>query len=153
MKKGLNSGLKEKQENERKETASKVDEAIKDLKEMGFEVSTKLLIERTGLSRPVFGKPHVLEVLKKHKVCRYKEIKTVSTKNTKNYIDELELKNKKLYIELNKLKKELANSMRIRSNLELKIDDLEDTNKLLRGQLNKYYEVGLAHGVNFEEYE
>lgn len=73
-----------------------MEKAIIELKEEGFEVSTKLLMERTGFSGPVFGKVHELDILKKHGVCRYKKIKLVSKDSDKNYVVDLERQVKEL---------------------------------------------------------
>lgn len=146
----LNDGLKERQETLRQETIKIVEKAITELKEEGFEVSTKLLMESTGLSRPVFGKAHVLEVLKKHCVCRYKNIKKVSKDSEKNYIIDLERQVKELAREVEKIKKTLDSAIKRNIKLEVEVQDLKDTNSLLRGQLKINYEKALAHGIDLE---
>ena len=149
-KKKLNKGLQERQEVLRQKTIKSVEEAIKDLKEEGFEVSTKLLIERTGLSRPVFSKVHVLEVLKKHSVCRYKNIKQVSQDSDKSYVKALEKQVNELSRELEKAQKNLDLFVKRNVKLELEVQDLKDTNELLRGQLKLNYDKALLHGVDLE---
>lgn len=150
MKKGTNEGLKSKQEKYRQETISKVEKAIKELKEEGFEVSTKLLIERTGLSATVLGKKHVLKVLEKHAVCRFKNIKQVPKDSEKNYIVDLERQVKELERELKKTKEILNSAIKRNIKLEVEIKDLKDTNELLRGQLKLNYEKALARGIDLE---
>lgn len=150
MGKRLNDGLKKRQETLRQETIKAVEKAIVELKEEGFEVSTKLLMERTGFSRPVFGKAHVLEVLKKHGVCRYKNIKLVSKDSDKNYVVDLERQVKDLARELEKIKKTLDSVIKRNIKLELEVQDFKETNELLRGQLKINYEKALAHGIDLE---
>lgn len=148
--KELNDGLKKRQELLREKTNEKVEKAIKELLEEGFEVSTKLLIERTGLSRPVFGKKHVLEILKRYRVCRYKEIKKVSKNSDKNYVSDLERQIRELDRELKKAKEIIDKCRKKNIKLELEIHDLKETNELLRGELKSNYEKALAHGVNLD---
>lgn len=146
----LNKGLQNRQEELRQKTAKSVEEAIKSLKEEGFEISVKLLMERTGLSRPVFSKVHVLEVLKKHGVCRYKNIKQVSQDNDKSYIKGLESQVNELSKELEKTQKNLDSSIKRNIRLQLEAQDFKDTNELLRGQLKLNYDKALLYGVNLE---
>jgi len=56
--------LLKKQEEMKQETVQKVKRAICDLQEQGCAVSIKNLVDYTGLSRSVFAKEHVREVLK-----------------------------------------------------------------------------------------
>lgn len=55
--------LLEKQEEMKQATVRKVERAICDLQEQGCAVSIKNLVDYTGLSRSVFAKEHVREVL------------------------------------------------------------------------------------------
>lgn len=146
----LNEGLKKKQETIKQETVQSVEKAIIELKEEGFEISTKLLMERTGFSRTLFGKEHVLNMLKKYEVCRYKNIKKVSKDSDKNYTIDLERQVKDLSRELEKIKKTLDSATRRNIKLEVEVRDLKDTNELLRGQLKLNYEKALEHGIDLE---
>lgn len=148
--KELNEALRKRQEILREKTNEKVENAIKELLEEGFEVSTKLLMERTGLSRPVFGKEHVLEILKRYRVCRYKEVKKVSKNSDKNYVIDLERQVRELDRELRKAKQLIDKYSKRNIKLELEIHDLKETNELLRGELKSNYEKALAHGVNLD---
>lgn len=148
--KKLNDGLRKRQEFLREKTNEKVEKAIKELLEEGFEVSTKLLMERTGLSRPVFGKEHVLEILKRYRVCRYKEIKKVSKNSDKNYASDLERQVRELSRDLSKARELIDKYNKRNIRLELEIHDLKETNELLRGELKLNYEKALAHGVNLD---
>lgn len=146
----LNDGLKERQELLRNETVSAVEKAIVNLMNEGYEISVKLLMEKTGYSRPVFSKPHVLEILKKYGVCRFKNIKRVSANSDKNYVVELEKNVIKLTKELDKTKNTLESALRRNIKQEIEIQDIKETNELLRGQLKLYYEKALIYGVELE---
>lgn len=146
----LNDGLRKRQEILREKTNEKVENAIKELLEEGFEVSTKLLMERTGLSRPVFGKEHVLNILKKYRVCRYKEIKKISNNSNKDYVTDLERQIRELKREMNKLQQSIDKYTKRNIKLELEVHDLKETNELLRGELKSNYEKALAHGLNLD---
>jgi|GEM_PF-380299 len=75
--KDISDALKEKQEMARQRTIEKVQCAIKELQDEGYLIGIKHLVERTGLSRSVFRKPHVQKVLKENKIGIYRESKTV----------------------------------------------------------------------------
>lgn len=150
MSKQLNSSLKKRQEELRNETCRIIENAIKELQEEGFVINTKLLMERTGFSRPVFGKKHVLEVLKKYSVCRYKNIKMISKDNSINYINDLEKRVQKLIKERDKAKEMLVKMVRINSKLELDIQDIKESNEILRGNLKTYYEKAMSFGIDLE---
>ena len=55
--------LIEKQELQRQKTINTVLRAIERLKAEGFDIRIKDLVEYTGFSRSVFGKPHIRKVL------------------------------------------------------------------------------------------
>lgn len=63
MSKKISSGLMEKQETARRQTVNTVLRAISELKAEGYSIKIKDLMERTGLSRSVFAKPHIRAVL------------------------------------------------------------------------------------------
>lgn len=150
MKRKLNDGLKERQEILRNKTVNSVEKAILNLRSEGYEINVKLLMERTGYSRPVFSKPHVLEMLKKYGVCRFKNIKGVPNNCGKNYLEDLEKHVNQLVKELEKTNKSLELALKRNIKQELEIKDIKDTNELLRGQLKMYYEKALAHGVDLD---
>lgn len=150
MARKLNDSLKERQKMLREHTAKVVEEAIIELQEEGYEVSTKLLIERTGLSRPVFGKEHVLNILKKHSVCRYKNIKVISNNSEKSYVKDLEKQVAHLKRELEKVQKKLTQNIDKNVKLEIQIAELKDTNEILRGKIKDNYEKAYAFGLELE---
>ncbi len=55
--------LREKQEYQRQHSINLVVRAINDLKAEGYSIKIKDLMEHTGLSRSVFAKPHIRELL------------------------------------------------------------------------------------------
>lgn len=75
--KDISNALREKQELTRQGTIEKIQNAINDLKAEGHLIGIKHLVDRTGLSRSVFRKPHVQRILKANKIGIYKESKTV----------------------------------------------------------------------------
>lgn len=137
-KRKLNDSLKKRQERLRKETIKKVESAIKELQQEGFIVSIKLLIERTGLSRSTLNKPHVLEVLKKYKVCRYRNKKIVSysrEKEIEQILKELEKRNYDHQRQIEKLTVQLENKEEKIKRLENELNDRKKECELLRGKL------------------
>lgn len=73
----ISDALKKKQELTRQGTIEKIQSAINELQAEGYLVGIKHLVERTGLSRSVFRKPHVQKILKENKIGIYRESKTV----------------------------------------------------------------------------
>ncbi|KJR44484.1 hypothetical protein UF75_5133 [Desulfosporosinus sp. I2] len=55
--------LMAKQETQRQKTINLVLRAIRDLKDEGYSIKIKDLMEATGLSRSVFAKPHIRKLL------------------------------------------------------------------------------------------
>lgn len=55
--------LMAKQETQRQKTINLVLRAIRDLKNEGYSIKIKDLMEATGLSRSVFAKPHIRKIL------------------------------------------------------------------------------------------
>ena len=84
-KRKLPDGLKKQQEERMKETLDKVQKAIDELTSEGYLISTKILIERTGLSRSTFSKEHVKNLLKANKIGKFKEVKVVTEDKEENY--------------------------------------------------------------------
>lgn len=83
----LPEGLKQKQENQKQKTSKLVQKAIDDLKAEGFMISIKSIVERTGLSRSVFNKPHIMETLKNNGIGVFsKPLKTALNLTGKIYI-------------------------------------------------------------------
>lgn len=151
MKKELNSKLKEKQEKEREESKAKVLRAIEELKNEGFEVSTKLLIERTGLSRSTFSKSHIIDVLRQEKVCRFKNSMTLKDKDSNQYLLEVEKRIRELEVENQKLKKDLNLQINKNLKLEFEIAEKQEQCEVLRGQLMVLYQKASNRGIELEQ--
>ncbi len=150
MKKGLNIKLREKQELDRKETIKKVLKAIEELRGEGYEIATKLLIERTSLSRSTFSKTHVIEVLREQRVCRFKDIKTVTDMESKEYLLYIQKKLREYEIENRNLKKELNVQINKNFKLEKEIAERQEQCETLRGQLMVLYQKASNRGVDLE---
>ena len=71
--------LAERQAQQRQETINLVLRAINGLNNEGHKISIKLLMEYTGLSRSVFAKQHIRDILVKNDIVK-NENKTNSTK-------------------------------------------------------------------------
>lgn len=76
MPRKLNDGCKNYQNEAKRKTIDAVQSAINQLKDEGAIVSIGKLMELTGFARSTFSKPHIDDLLKKNKVCKY-ENKTV----------------------------------------------------------------------------
>lgn len=61
--KTIPDALRQKQELQRDKTICMVENAITELSAEGYAVTVSRLMERTGLSRSVFSKPHIKELL------------------------------------------------------------------------------------------
>ena len=66
MNRTIPKALTERQEYQRQQTANKVLHAVDYLMSQGINLSTKNLMDCTGLSRSVFAKPHVRAVIDDH---------------------------------------------------------------------------------------
>lgn len=106
----LPKALEQKQELKRQETINRVLRAINEIKTQGGKITIKNLMEITGLSRSVFSKPHIRELLEKGNI---KPVSTNTLKpNTKNeQISALRQKNAELEHELELLRGELFLAM------------------------------------------
>lgn len=150
MRRQLNKGLRKVQEDKRSDTINKVKLAINELKSEGYEVSTKLLIERTGLSRSTFSKTHIIEILREQKVCRFKNTKSALDFESKDYLINLERKLRQLEVENIKLKKELELQVNKNFKLERQIAETQEQCATLRGQLLVLYQKASDRGVDLE---
>jgi hypothetical protein len=150
VKRDLNEGLKAKQDIARKETIQRVELAIKELHEEGSEVTTKRLMERTGLSRSTFGKPHVVEVLKSHNIGRYKSRKIVNAGGNEHMISYLQKEIDKYNKENEKLKalldKRDITILRLESNLQDSVQQCE----VLRGEVMRIYQKATNRGIELD---
>lgn len=78
MSRKLPEALKSKQEKQKQETISLVENAISTLRELGYEdISISNLMKETNLARSTFAKPHIEEVLQKNEIGKYKNTKKI----------------------------------------------------------------------------
>lgn len=144
--------LKEKQEQQKKDTAKKIEEAIEMLKDLGYgSVTIANLMSETGLARSTFSKPHVEEVLKKNKIGKYKELKTLVVEQeniyTREYATSLEKKLSNANIKINKLESELVSTTNKLKQEHLNFITAHLKNKELADKFQRMYDRVIAAGV------
>lgn len=146
--------LKEKQEKNRLETITKVQNAIDDIKQDGGIVTRKLLLEKTGLSNSTFSKPHVKDVLEANRVCQFatkKKVLNVTkedvTKNLYKEIDKLKRENNILTSKLQD--KEIKAKSYKQDYIDLSNDYAMLLNKL-HIVMKKVDEYGIDIGIDFD---
>ena len=121
--KKLPKSLYEKQENQRQATVNLVLRGITELTSEGYSIKIKDLIEHTGLSRSVFSKPHVRQLLVAHDIVDGGSINPKSIEPTNKSTRIANLKNKLLQKEEHILKLTAEN------------DALKEECALLRGRI------------------
>ncbi len=146
--------LKEKQEKNRIETITKVQNAIDDIKQDGGIVTRKLLLEKTGLSNSTFSKSHVKDVLEANRVCQFatkKKVLNVTkedvTKNLYKEIDKLKRENNILTSKLQD--KEIKAKSYKQDYIDLSNDYAMLLNKL-HLVMKKVDEYGIDIGIDFD---
>ena len=83
MKRTIPEPLVQRQEKTRKDTTERVTQAILALESQGYNIKIKDLMTMTGLSRSVFAKPHIREVLIEHGIIQPQTSeKTISAEST-----------------------------------------------------------------------
>ena len=130
----LPNALAEKHKKQREQTRETVQQAILSLKEEGRTVTTKNLVEITGLSRATFSKPHVDEILRMNKVCKYKEAGGVITKADKTP-HELRLEIQFLENKIERLIKKNEELLNEKNSMKLKYLEQKDRNEKLLGEI------------------
>jgi len=110
--------LKDKQELTRQQTINAVIKAIHELKEQGYVVKIKDLMEYTGLSRSTFGKNHVREVLERYDVVEKKKIEEEGADAPITISAEKRLR-KKLERKDERIKKLVEENMELKQECEL----------------------------------
>lgn len=152
MTRRMPSKLKEKQEKQREDTIKRIEEAIEMLKDLGYHsITISNLVSETGLARTTFSKPHVEEVLKRHKIGKFREVKTLvleqDNKYTKEYIDSLEKQLSNAHIKINKLESELVSTTAKIKEEQLKFITVDLKNKELADKFQRMYDRVIAAGV------
>lgn len=148
-KRELPKGLKQQQEEKRQESMDKIQNAIDELKDEGYKITVELLSKMTGLSRTTIGKPHIQQVLKNNRVCKYERKKT-SHKYSEMNKDDLEFEVKRLKKQLNKKSLEIENSQNKINALKVKNHELEERIERLIGELQLLSTKSREHGVRLE---
>lgn len=152
MSRSIPSKLKEKQEKQREETIEKIENAIQMFKELGYgSITISNIISETNLARSTFNKPHVQEVLKKHKIGKYREVKTIAIEKTENYnkeqIELLEKQLKNATIKISKLESELVTVTNKLKHEHLNYVAVELKNRELADKFQRMYDRVIAAGV------
>ena len=152
MARSLPDKLKEKQQQQKRDTVKKIEEAIEMLKDLGYgSITIANLMKETGLSRSIFSKPHVEEVLKKHKIGKYKEVKTLviekQNKYTKEYVDSLEKQLSNANIKINRLESELASTTSKLKEEQLKYLKADLANRELADKFQRMYDKAISEGI------
>ena len=76
--------LQKKQERQRQESINKVLRAISSLQAEGYRIRIKDLIEYTGLSRSIFAKEHIRQLLVDNGICQETQAPTTEHKSPAN---------------------------------------------------------------------
>ncbi len=152
MSRSIPNKLKEKQNKQKQETIEKVENAIQMFKELGYgSITIANIISETNLARSTFSKPHVQEVLKKHKIGKYKEVKTIAieqeNKYTKEQVKLLEKQLKNAIIKINKLESELTTVTNKLKQEHLNYVVVELKNRELADKFQRMYDKVIAAGV------
>ena len=88
MKRTIPKSLVQRQEKTRKDTVEMVTQAILVLESQGYNIKIKDLISVTGLSRSVFAKPHIREVLVEYGIIQTQTPGAESTRRMDRLIAE-----------------------------------------------------------------
>ena len=83
MKRELPPALIQKQEQMRQQTIGKVLRAMEDLKAEGCQINIKNLMTYSGLSRSVFTKPHVRDLIQGHLAAKEQKNNTQKASSQK----------------------------------------------------------------------
>lgn len=124
--------IKNYQEDIKAETIDKVQNAINELQAEGAIITRKLLRERASVSNSVLSKPHIIEVLKKNKVCQFSIKKKISVTNNNDVLLELSKATKKI-VKLEEKVKDLENRL---NKEKVEYYKLKEDNEILRGKLH-----------------
>lgn len=151
-KRDIPSKLKEKQLEKRKETLEKIQSCIDEIKEFNGVVTKKKLIEMTGYSASTFSKDHVKELLKKNKVCQFKDVDKIIDPSTrsKKAIQQLENLNIKLTKKVVKLENELLKKDERIYTLENELEDLKRKYSLILGKNHTLNRKAELKGIELE---
>lgn len=153
MKKNIPNELKMLQDERRILTIKKIENGIIELESEGAFVSIPALVVRTGLSRAVFNKVHVREVLKDHNIGPY-AINNIKSDKQLDYRDlfiKMENENNRLRNKITKFEESLYNKNKMIQNCEKKISEQEIELEILRGKLYQLLKKASLQGVVFQD--
>lgn len=152
MSRSVPEKLKEKQEKQKIDTVNKIEEAIEMFKDLGYgTITIANLMTETGFARATFSKPHVEAVLQKHKIGKFKEVKTLVKENevkyTKEYVASLEKQLANANIKINKLESELLKVTTKLKQDQMKYIATDLKNKELADKFQRMYDRAIAAGI------
>lgn len=144
--KTISDSLKLRQAKQREETLSKVKQAMEELSLEGYQITIKNLMERTGLSRAVFSKAHVKDILDqgKHLACREKTLAFESRSSKDKDCQKIAAKLEKMKL-LNE-----ENTVKI-ARLQNELIEKRGECELLRGQLHIIMQKCRIKGIEISE--
>lgn len=132
---GTNGGLKSWQEGQKNNSINAVKTAIETRLELGYQdITIKMLMKDTGLSRPVFSKDHIKDVLVQYGIGKYK----VNLKLPPEHQEKIEYLKDELFKAktlINKLEEELNKKEIQNSKL------IEQRDKLIKEQEYLNYDI------------
>ena len=151
-KRDIPAKLNEMQLAKRNETLEKIQSCIDEIKEFNGVVTKKKLIEMTGYSASTFSKEHVKELLKKNKVCQFKDVDKIvdPNKRSKKAIQQLEDLNMKLNKKVVKLESELLKKDERIYVLENQLEDLKRKYSLILGKNHTLSRKAELKGIDLE---
>jgi len=144
--KTIPDSLKLRQTQQREETLSKIKQAVGELSSEGYQITIKNLVERTGLSRAVFSKPHVKDFLAQHAFFDRKA-KTQAPESTSDIV-----KDYRKIIDKYEKSKQLndQNAVKI-AKLQNELSEKREECELLRGQLHVIMQKCRIKGIEISD--
>lgn len=156
MGKGPSDKMKEMYAAKRAATLKKIQDAIDYIQEDQRIVTKKELIEITGISSGTFSQDYVKELLKKNKVCQYKETKQLKDKRISEIKEKTALSLQK---DLNKANAAImdyeftVNALKEKQQkMQEEYDQLNYNYKLLRGKYQQILEYVDAAGLDIRDF-
>ena len=144
--KQISDSLRQRQARQREETLSKVKKALGELSSEGYQATIKNLMERTGLSRSVFSKPHIKDFLAQTAVLCHKE--KIPPLYTKGDVSKDYLRISAKYEKAKQLNEQ--NAIKI-AKLQNELSERRDECELLRGKLHIIMQKCRINGIEITE--
>lgn len=152
MPRNLNEGCKKYHTDTKNNTDNLVQEAINKLREEGAIITGAALAEITGLAQSTFYTKHVEAVLKKNKVCKFKDrVVIAAEKNNEQLIEELSKKLEKTNKLVTKLTQEMEKQKQ--KYFKLQADHIQENEdyQLLLGKWHTLIKKAKIAGINIVE--